>query len=151
MDIYFAADSPLVNINLSAPTVKVVTATSQTQQSYGTGGLNLPQLPSGFPITGHIMPGFRHTLIGVGPLFDADCTVTFTRGAVIIRDTLGMPVLTGWREASEPQLWRIALQPGEANLPRMPHTANLATLAAYSAYDLPIVAALICYFHAAAG
>ena len=33
----------------------------------------------------------------------------------------------------------------------MPNDANLATLAAYSAYDLPIVAALICYFHAAAG
>ena len=33
----------------------------------------------------------------------------------------------------------------------MPHTANLDTLAAYSAYELPSVAALILYFHAAAG
>ena len=33
----------------------------------------------------------------------------------------------------------------------MPHTANLATLAAYSSYDLLSVAALIRYFHAATG
>ena len=98
-DIYFAADAPIVNINPSDPTVKVDTATGKKQQSTGTGDLNLPQIPSGLPITGHIMPGFRHTLIGVGPLCDADCTVTFTSEAVIVRDIQGMTVLTGWREA----------------------------------------------------
>ena len=73
------------------------------------------------------------------------------REAVIVRYTQGMPVLTGWREALGPRLWIIALQPGEANLPIMPHTANLATLEAYSAYDLPSVVMLIRYFHAATG
>ena len=97
------------------------------------------------------MSGFRHTLIGVGPLCDADCTFTFTREAVIIRDTRGMPVLTGWRECSGPRLWRISLQPGEENLPSMHNTANMATFEAYGAYDLSIVAALIHYFHATAG
>ena len=150
-DVYFSVDSPIVNVDLSAPKVKVGTATGQSQQSTGTGGLNLPQLPSGFPITGHIMPGFRHNLIGVGPLCDADCTVTFTRAAVILRDARGMPVLTGWRENSGPRLWRIALQPGEENLPSMHNTTKMATLEAYSAYDLPSAEALIRYFHAAAG
>ena len=60
-------------------------------------------------------------------------------------------MLTGWREASGPRLCRIALQPGEANLPILAHTATMATLSAYSAYGLPSVAALIHYFHAAAG
>ena len=46
MDIYLSADAPIVNINLSAPTVKVGTATGQTKQSTGTGDLNLPQIPS---------------------------------------------------------------------------------------------------------
>ena len=149
--MYFAADAPIVNINLSAPAVKVGTATGQKQQSTGTGDLNLPQLPSGLPITGHIMPGFRHTLIWVGPLCDAGCTVTFTRESVIVRDTRGTPVFTGCREDSGPRFWRIALQPGEANLPIMPHTTNMDKLEAYSAYDLPSVPALIRYFHAAAG
>ena len=92
-DIYFAADAPIVNINLSAPTVKVGTATGQTQQSTGTGDLNLPQLLSGLPITGNILPGFGHILIWVDPLCDADCTFTFTCEALIIRDTCVTPVL----------------------------------------------------------
>ena len=97
------------------------------------------------------MPGFRHTLIGVGPLCDAGFTVTFTLAAVILRDARGTPVLTGWRENSGPHLWRIDLQPGEEKLTRMPNSANRNTVEAYSAYDLPSVEALIRYFHAAAG
>ena len=109
------------------------------------------KLPYDFPVTEHIMPGFKYTLICVGSLCDADCTVTFTRAAVIVRDSQGSPVLTGWREQSVPRLWRIAFQPGESNLPHMPHNANRTTLKAYSAYDLPRVKALIRYFHAEAG
>ena len=95
------------------------------------------------------MPGFHHTLIGIGPLYDADCTVTFTRAAVIVRYARGMPALTGWRENSGPRLWTISLQPSEENLPRMPNTAHRTTLEVYSAYDLPSFQALIHYFHVA--
>ena len=93
----------------------------------------------------------RGTFYQHRPYCNADCTFTFTREAVIVRDTRGTPVLTGWREDSGPRICRIALQPGEANLPQMLHTANMATLEVYSAYDLPIVSALIRYFHAAEG
>ena len=150
-DIYFSTDAPMVNIDRSAPKVTVGTATGQTQSSAGTGELNLPKLPYDFPVTGHIMPGFKHTLIGVGPLWDADCTVPFTRADVIVRESQGSPVLTGWREQSGPRLWIISLQPGKSNLPHMPHDANRTTLKAYSAYDLPRVKALIRYFRAEAG
>ena len=85
MDIYLAADAPIVNINLSAPTVKVGTPMGQNQKSTVAGDLNLSHIPSKFPVTEHLMPGFLHTLIGVGPLCDADFTVTFTRKAVIVR------------------------------------------------------------------
>ena len=97
------------------------------------------------------MTGFRRTLIWVGPLCDEDYTVTFTRLAVTKRDAPGTPVLTGWHENSGPRIWRIDLQPNEENLTRMPNTAKMTTLEAYSAYDLPSVEALIHYFHAAAG
>ena len=83
----------MVNIDRTAPKVTVGTATGQTQISTGTGELNLPKLPANFPVIGHIMPLFRHTLIGVGPLCDADCTVTFTSAAVVVRDPHGNPVL----------------------------------------------------------
>ena len=92
----------MVNIDRAATKVAVGTATGQTQVSIGTGELNLPNLPANFPVTGHIMPGFRHALIGVGPLCDADCTVKFTSTAVVVRDPQGNPVLTGWREQSGP-------------------------------------------------
>ena len=88
----------MVNIDRSAPKVTVGTATGKTQSSADTGELNTPKLPYDFPVTGHIMPGFKPTLIGVGPLCDEYCTVTFTRAAVIVRDSQGSPVLTGWRE-----------------------------------------------------
>ena len=127
-DIYFSADAPIVNIDCSAPKVTVGTATGQSQNSTGTGELNLHKLPSGFKFTGHIMPGFRHTFICVGPLCDADCTVKFTRAAVIVKDARGNPVLTEWQEQSGPHLWRIDLQPGKSNLPNMPHNANRTTL-----------------------
>ena len=95
------------------------------------------------------MPGFQHTLKGVGLLCDSDCTVTLTHVAVIVRDVRGIPVITGLCKHSQPCLWRIALQPVEANLPTMPRTENRTTLEAYSAYDLPSVEALIRYFHTA--
>ena len=103
----------MVNIDSSAPKVTIVRATGQTQSSLGTGELNIPNIPYDLPVTGHIMPGFKHTLIGVGTLCDSDCTVTFTRVTVIIRDSQGSPVLTGWREKSGPRLCITALQPGK--------------------------------------
>ena len=127
----------MVNIDRAAPKVTVGTATGQTQISTGTGELNLPKLPANFPVTGHIMPGFRNTLIGVGPLYDAECTVTFTSAAVVVRDMYGTPVLTSWKEQYSPRLWRIALQPDKTTLPSMPYNADKTTLKAYSAYDLP--------------
>ena len=138
-DIYFSTDYPIVNVDRSAPKVTVGTATVQYQKSTGTGELNLPKLPYGFPVTGHIMPGFQHTLIVLGPLCDADYTVAFTSAAVIVRDSWNIPVLTGWRKQSGPRLWRIALQTGESDLPKMPHNANSTTLKACSAYDLPSI------------
>ena len=95
----------MVNIDRTAPKVTVGTATGQTQLSTGTGELNLPKLPANFPVTGHIMPGFMHTLIVVGPLCDAYCTVMFTSAAVVVRYPHGNPLLTGWQEQSGLRLW----------------------------------------------
>ena len=91
------------------------------------------------------MPGFPHTLIGVGPLCDANCEVTFIQEAVIERNKQCKDILTGWHEATGPRLWRIDLQLVDSNLTSIPNDAKHATLMAYSAYDLPNVAALIGY------
>ena len=102
----------MFNIDHTSPKVKVGTATGQTQKSTVTGNLNLRLLPTVFPIKVHLMPGFRHTLVEVGPLCDTACTVIFAREAVIVQDKQGTPVLTGWREDTGSRLCRIDLQPG---------------------------------------
>ena len=60
----------------------------------------------------------------MGPLCDADYAFTFTCEAVIVSDKQVTAVLTGWREATGPRLWRIALLPGESNLTSMPNDAK---------------------------
>ena len=141
----------MVNIDHAASKATVGTETGKNQQSTGTCNLALPHLLAEFPIKGHLITGLRHNLIGVGPLCDTECAVTFTREAVIVCNTQGTAVITGWRETTCTRLWRIELQPGESNLPSMLNNSKQATLTAYSAYEISRVATLIRYFHAAPG
>ena len=97
------------------------------------------------------MPSFKHTLLGIGKICDADCKVVFTKKAVVFYKAQQQPILSGWRETTGPKLWRIALNPDKENLPSIPETATRSTLQAFSAYDLPNVETLVKYFHAAAG
>ncbi len=47
-------------------------------------------------------------------------------------------------------LWRVSLLPDDENFPTHSDKPTTTILAAFSAYDLPSVKALLCYFHAAA-
>jgi hypothetical protein len=109
-------------------------------------------MPSG--LFAHIMPGFQHSLLGIGIMCDKDCKVLFTKRRVTIYDKNDTPFLTGWRELTGSKLWRISLQPDldatDSCPPEDPGPQQEATLEAYSAYDLPSVEALMRYFHAAA-
>ena len=146
--LYFAPNAPVININPAAPAITVGIATGQVQQSTATAKMALPNLTNTFTTTGHIMPGFNHTLLGVGPIYNADCTVTFSRDAVVLCDSTNRSIPTGWREEQEPYIWLIALLPGNADIPEVPQDALQVSLVAYSAYDLPSVEALVRYFHA---
>ena len=70
------------------------------------------------------MPGFNHTLLGVGPIYDADCTVTFSKEDVVVRDATNRTILNGWREEKAPYLWRITLLPDNADIPEFPQDAS---------------------------
>ncbi|KAL7536213.1 hypothetical protein ACHAWF_005402, partial [Thalassiosira exigua] len=101
-----------------------------------------------FPRTGHRMPDFLHSLVGLGPVCDAGYHVTFTANDVIIYKPDNTPVLNGCNGA---RLWHINLLPDLDDV--IPHSAphQRASLEAFSAYDLPNVEALVRYFHAATG
>ena len=59
------------------------------------------------------MPSFTNTLVGVGPICDADCTVVFTKQYVTVLSPKGKPILTGCRAKKLPRLWHFALKPIE--------------------------------------
>ena len=96
------------------------------------------------------MPSFTNTLVGVGPICDADCTVIFTKQDVTIISPKGKPTLKGWIEKKLTILWSFDMKPTEELL--MHHTSKRQTTpSAHSAYDLSSVESLVGYMHAAAG
>ena len=149
--IYFAKDAPVTDIDPSSPTIVVGTATGQQQTSSATAKHRIPHLPEEFPRTGHIMPSFSQTLVGIGPICDAGFAVTFSKEDVVVHDKTGRDILTGWRKPTGARLWRFSLLPKHAptRSPSAPH--QRASLTAFSAYDLPSVEALVRWYHAAAG
>ena len=63
------------------------------------------------------MPSFKHILIGIGKICDADFRVEFTKDTVIVYNPQQHPILSGWRETTGAKLWRISLNPDQAHLP----------------------------------
>ena len=112
--------------------------------------LPIPQLAADFPTMGYIMPTFTNTLIGVGPICDANCTVVFRKEDVTFMSPDGKPIFQGWREKKLPRLWRFALRPDKRG-DRKYTTTSQKVPEAHSVYNLPSVEALVRCMHAAAG
>ena len=73
---FFTKYAPKKNVDPAAPHIRVGPASGQPMMSASTCDLVVPQLPSYFPTTFHVMPGFQENLVGVGPMCDANFTVT---------------------------------------------------------------------------
>ena len=97
------------------------------------------------------MSSFTNTIVGVGPICDADCTVLFTKHNLTVFSPEGKLILTGWREKDMPKLWRFALRPIKEHLPNQAQESKQTTIAAYIAYDIPSVKALVWYMHTSSG
>ena len=89
--------------------IRVGTANGQVANSTAMTTLPIPQVKADFPTKGYIMPAFTNTLIGVGPIFDADCTVVLKKEDVTVLSPKGDPILQGCREEKLPRLWIVAL------------------------------------------
>ena len=93
---------------------------------------------------------FTNTLIGVGPICDADCTVVFKKEDVTELSPKEEPIIQGWREENLPRLWRVALSPNKKQKETYTTTSQSRPESS-NVYDLPSMEALVRYMHAAAG
>jgi hypothetical protein len=93
---YFAPDAPVTNYNPQAPTVGVRMANGRPKRLVASATLaSATALPLA-ALSGHVMPYFPHTLIGLRPFANQDCTIIFTKTAVTVYHPDGHPILSGW-------------------------------------------------------
>ena len=77
--VYLTLAALYTDINRSAPPVNVCTASGTHYSSSASCNQNLHTLPTR---GGHIIPGFQHNLVGIGPLCDRGCKVIYDKHAV---------------------------------------------------------------------
>ena len=136
---------------MTGPKAQVGTVNNQVSHFSGTDKSTIPQLVQSFPTTGQIMPTFKYKLIVIDPIYDSDCTVTFSKKDVTVFSPYNIPILIGWCETGGTKLWRFYLLPDAAQFPPdQPDTEN-ALLSVYTAYEIPSVKALVRYLHADSG
>ena len=116
--IYISPIAPHGPPNTTTPKISVGTANGHVERLLATASFPTPQLEADFPTTGYIIPSFTNTIVGVGPIWDADCTVLFAKHDVTVFSPGGKPILTGWREKGIPKLWRFSLIPNNEPLLR---------------------------------
>ena len=150
---YLVRDAPVSNVNANAPKLRMGTATGQPQETEASCKLTLDGMPPG--LFGHIMPSFRHNILGIGMICDKYCKVLFIKRSVIMYDNNEKPLLTVWRHTDGSMLWGISLQLYISNVQPCPNNPDNiqeeATLGLFSVYDLPYEEALVNYLHASAG
>ena len=101
--IYLVKGAPCNNINPSATTICVGTATGKVQQSAAACTLALLQPPTAASKL-HTPPTFTNFLVGFVTLYDANWTVVFIKSSVTMFDPQDKSILTGWRERNGPKL-----------------------------------------------
>ena len=93
--LYIAPNAVHGPLDTSAATSKVGTFNGQVAKSASKATLSIPQLTADFPTMGYTMPAFTNTLISVGPICDANCTVMFKKKDVTVLSPEGKPILQG--------------------------------------------------------
>ena len=77
--IYIAPNTPYEKMDTTGKIIRVGTSNGKVANSTAIAILPIPQVNAYFPTKGYIMPTFTNTLIGVGTICDANCTVAFKK------------------------------------------------------------------------
>jgi hypothetical protein len=116
---YFAPGAPVANYNPAAPKVGVRVANGCPKSLVASTTLaSVPSLPQD-SMVGHVMPAFPHSLIGLGPFANQDCTIVFNKTTVTVYDASGHTILAGWREQTGAGLWHFPMG-APATAPALP-------------------------------
>ena len=95
--MYIASNAPYEKMDTTEKQIRIGPENVQVAIPTATNTLSTPQLNADFPTKGYIMHTFTNTLIGVGPICDANCTVVFKKEDVTVLSPQGKPILQGWR------------------------------------------------------
>ena len=93
--MYISPNAPYDKIDTTEKQIRVGTENGQVASSTATATLSIPQLNADFPTKGYIMPTFTNTLIEVGPICDANCTLVFKKEYVVVLSPQGKTILQG--------------------------------------------------------
>jgi hypothetical protein len=81
---YFSCGAPVANYNPRPPTVGVMVANWCPEHSVASATLaSVSTLPPSMK-SGHVMPSFLHTLIGLGPFANQGCKIVFNKTSVTV-------------------------------------------------------------------
>ena len=125
------------------PPFIVSPSTGQAHKSVSSCTIPLPQLTF---LQGHIMLNLNHNLMVIGPLCDKVCSIIYEKAAFKVLSSTREVILCGWQEVRSARLWRFSLLP---NSQPQPPAQTSPVPKANSAHNIPSVAALIIYLHAA--
>jgi hypothetical protein len=99
---YFSRGAPVANYNPRAPTVSITVTNGCSEYSVASATLaSVSTLPPS-TMSGHVMPSFPHTLIGLGPFADQGCKIVFNKTSVTVFHLDGHPILKGWQDLDTP-------------------------------------------------
>ena len=121
---YFMPTAPVLHHNTGAPPTTIHTATCAQHTSTPLALLALPTLPVTKACHGHIIPGFTNNLLGLGQLYDADCTAHLDKHGLVICNASGSTILKGTHETTGAHLWRVDITPS----PNDTHQSNIIPL-----------------------
>ena len=76
---YIASEATFQNSNPTSPRVCLDSSNGCIEQSASTDNLTIPQMIKSFHTNEHIIASLNHTVVGLGPIFDANFTVIFSK------------------------------------------------------------------------
>ena len=83
-NLYIAPNPPHDTLYTSASRIRVGTTTGKVAISTAKEPMPILELAEDLPTTGYIIPTFTNTLIGIGPIYDTNCTVVFKKHDVTV-------------------------------------------------------------------